>query len=106
MPAAIAIVSFAQLFGGMCGPVIGNTILSASLRKYLPAFGVPPATAMEVERSVGAVWKLQGDMRIKVIDAYLRSLNNVYITAVPISFLIILSALLIRNLSLKTKGMV
>jgi hypothetical protein len=34
--AAIAIVSFAQLFGGMCGPVIGNAVLSAPSENISP----------------------------------------------------------------------
>jgi MFS family permease len=106
VPAAIAIVSFAQLFGGMCGPVIGQAILSSSLRRYLPKNGVPPAIAIKVIQSVGAVWELQGDMRTNVVKAYLRSLNNVYIAAVPIAFCIILAAFLIRNVSLKSKGMI
>ena len=106
VPAAIAVVSFCQLFGGMCGPVIGNAILSASLRKYLPEYGVPSDVASNVQKSVSAIWVLSGPLRIQVIKAYLRSLNNVYITAVPIAFCIILSALLIRNVSLKSKGMI
>lgn len=106
VPAAIAIVSFVQLFGGMCGPVIGNSILSASLRKYLPFYNVPVDTAKAVEESVQAIWELDGDLRVSVIKAYLRSLNNVYIAVVPVSFLIVLSALLIRNVSLKPKGFV
>ena len=105
VPPAIAIVSFVQLFGGMCGPVIGNAILSGSLRKYLPLYGVPSDTATAVERSVQAIWDLEGELRISVIKAYLRSLNNVYIAVVPVSFFIILSALLIRNVSLKSKGL-
>jgi MFS family permease len=103
VPAAIAIVSFAQLFGGMCGPVIGNAVLSGSLRKYLASFNVPADTATAVEGSVAAIWELQGDLRVAVIKAYLRSLNNVYIAVVPVAFLIILSASLIRNVSLKSK---
>jgi hypothetical protein len=103
VPAAIAIVSFAQLFGGMCGPVIGNAILSGSLRKYLASFNVPADTAKAVEGSVNAIWELQGDLRTAVIKAYLRSLNNVYIAVVPVAFLVILSASLIRNISLKSK---
>jgi MFS family permease len=105
VPAAIAIVSFVQLFGGMCGPVIGNAILSASLRKYLPLFGAPANTMKAVEGSVQAIWDLEGELRTSVIKAYLRSLNNVYIAVVPVSCSIILSALLIRNVSLKSKGL-
>lgn len=104
VPAAIAIVSFTQLFGGMCGPVIGNAILTSGLRKYLPENGVDPATAAAVEETVFAVWKLTGDLRTSVIKAYLRSLNDVYITAVPISGVIICFGLLIRNISLKGRG--
>jgi hypothetical protein len=47
----------------------------------------------------------EGELRTLVIKAYLRSLNNVYIAVVPVSLLIILSALLIRNVSLKSKGL-
>lgn len=100
VPAAIAIVSFTQLFGGMCGPVIGNAILSGGLRKFLPAFGVDAETSAAVEASIDAVWQLTGDTRANVIKAYLRALNYVYISTVPISGAIILCGLLIRNRSL------
>lgn len=101
VPAAIAIVSVTQLFGGMCGPVIGNAILTSGLRRYLPANGVDPTTAAAVEESVDAVWKLTGDLRIRVIDACLKALNQVYISAVPIAGVMICFALIIRNVSLK-----
>lgn len=106
VPEAIAVVSFFQLFGGMCGPVIGNTILSNSLKTYLPAYGVDADTASAVEKSVSAIYELDSAAQVPVIAAYVRSLNNVYIAVVPISFIVILSAFLIRNVSLKGKGMV
>lgn len=104
VPAAIAIVSFAQLFGGMCGPVIGEAILGSSLRKYLPKYGVPPATSKAVIASVDAIWSLEGPMRTKVVKAYLRSLNNVYIASVPVAFCIILAARVIRDVRLEKKS--
>jgi hypothetical protein len=82
-PPAIAILSFVQLFGSVCSPVIGNAVLSGSLRKYLPLYDVPSDTAAAVERSVQAIWDLDGDLRTSVIKAYLRSLNNVYIAVCP-----------------------
>ncbi|GME26882.1 hypothetical protein MKZ38_004868 [Neofusicoccum parvum] len=101
VPAAIAIVSFSQLFGGMCGPVIGNSILQNSLTSFLPAHGIDAKTAAAVKASVDAIWALTGDTRTDVIKAYLRALNNVYIAAVPVSGAIIVCGLLIRNISLK-----
>jgi hypothetical protein len=95
-----------QLSGGMCGPVIGNAILSGSPRKYLPLYGVPSETAAAAERSVQAIWDWEGELRIAVIQAYLKSLNNVYIAVVPLSFPIVVSAFLIRNVSLKSKVLV
>lgn len=100
VPAAIAIVSFTQLFGGMCGPIVGNAILSAGLRKYLPATGISDETIKAVEGSVDAIWALSGETRAKVIGAYIKALANVYLAPIPIAFLIIGSALLIRNVRL------
>jgi hypothetical protein len=68
-------------------------------------FGAPANTMKAVEGSVQAIWDLEGELRTSVIKAYLRSLNNVYIAVVPVSCSIILSALLIRNVSLKSKGL-
>ncbi|KAH7127736.1 major facilitator superfamily domain-containing protein [Dactylonectria estremocensis] len=100
VPAAIAIVSFTQLFGGMCGPVIGNAILQGGLKRYLPANGVDEETIKLVQGSVFAVWELSGELRTQVIKGYLRALNDIYIGAVPISGIIIACGLLIRNRSL------
>ncbi|KAI9737410.1 MAG: hypothetical protein M1834_009564 [Cirrosporium novae-zelandiae] len=103
IPISIAIVSFAQLFGGMLGPTIASAILSNSLDIYLPRYA-PNAPAQAVKGSVDAIWKLKGEMRKNVVKAYLKSLNNIYIAAVPIAGVIMMSALLIRNKNLKGRA--
>lgn len=90
----------------MCGPTVGNAILSAGLRKYLPASGVSAEVQTAVQGSVSAIWELSGDVRNAVIDAYIKALSNVYLAAIPIAFLTIGAATMIRNVSLESKGLV
>jgi len=105
VPAAIAIVSFTQLFGGMCGPVIGNAVLQSGLTRYLTANGVDGETIAAVQASVYAIWELTGDLRTQVIKGYLRALNDIYLAAAPASGILIMCGLLIRKRSLEGKGL-
>lgn len=84
VPAAIAIVLFTELFGGMCGPVIGNAILQSGLLRYLTANGVEGETIASVQASVFAIWELSAQLRTQVIKGYIKALNDIYIGAVAI----------------------
>ncbi|KAL6400010.1 putative mfs toxin efflux pump [Ilyonectria robusta] len=84
VPAAIAIVLFTELFGGMCGPVIGNAILQSGLLRYLTANGVEGKTIASVQASVFAIWELSAQLRTQVIKGYIKALNDIYIGAVAI----------------------
>ncbi|KAJ5918379.1 hypothetical protein N7454_010754 [Penicillium verhagenii] len=100
----IATVSFGQLFGGLCGPVIGSAILNSELTQRLAASGVSDSVASAVKSSVDAVWKLEsGDLRDKVIAAYVASLDCIFIASIPVAFLIIIAGACIRNVRLKER---
>jgi hypothetical protein len=65
-PPAIAILSFVQLFGSVCSPVIGNAVLSGSLRKYLPRMTSPltrPPLSSALSRQSG-IWMVICEHRL------------------------------------------
>ncbi|KAJ5652344.1 hypothetical protein N7507_009770 [Penicillium longicatenatum] len=97
----IATVSFGQLFGGLCGPVIGGAILDSELTTRLATRGVSSTVASAVKSSVDAVWVLKrGQLRDKVVAAYISSLDRIFIVSVPVSLLIIVAGACIRNIRL------
>jgi MFS family permease len=97
----IATVSFGQLFGGLCGPVIGGAILDSELTTRLATSGVSSIVASTVKSSVDAIWELKrGQLRDKVIAAYISSLDRIFVVSVPVSLLIIVAGACIRNVRL------
>ncbi|KAJ5999038.1 hypothetical protein N7451_006848 [Penicillium sp. IBT 35674x] len=101
----IATVSFGQLFGGLCGPVIGGAILDSELTTRLAASGVSDTLASSVKSSVDAIWELKrGQLRDKVIAAYIASLDRIFIASVPVSLLIIIAGACIRDVRLNEGG--
>lgn len=101
VPAALSTLAFIQLFGGVCGPVIGSAILDHGLRKFLPLYGVDSKTTAAVMDSVDTIWDLTGDLRTQVVKAYLKSLNYVFVMPMGLSAIVICGGLIIRNKSLK-----
>ncbi|KAJ5632862.1 hypothetical protein N7490_009201 [Penicillium lividum] len=102
IPSKIATVSFGQLFGGLCGPVLGSAILNSELTTRLNASGISESVASAVKSSVDAVWELEkGELRDKVIAAYVAALGRIFIVPVPVAFLVIVAGACIRNVRLK-----
>ncbi|SCZ91295.1 BZ3500_MvSof-1268-A1-R1_Chr1-2g01314 [Microbotryum saponariae] len=104
VPQATALVTFAQLVGGTIGIAISSTVFGSKLSSALKEFA-PTAPFDLVRNSVEAVKTLPADIKPAVIHAYVIALNNVFVIAVAAGALASLSALLVRNLSVKGQAM-
>ncbi|BGP57253.1 hypothetical protein JCM8202_002830 [Rhodotorula sphaerocarpa] len=104
IPQKTALVSFAQLVGGTIGIAIASSVFGTRLTSALHDFA-PEAPFELVRNSVQAIPELPKALQPGVIHAYVLGLRNVFIIAVPAGALMSLSALMIRNLSVKGKKM-
>ncbi|GAA5974356.1 hypothetical protein JCM11641_005232 [Rhodosporidiobolus odoratus] len=104
IPQKTGLVTFSQLVGGTIGVSIGsslfNTRLASALREY-----APDAPFETVSQSVESIKDLAEDLKPGVIHAYLLALDRVFIIGVAAGGLVILSAFLVRNISIKGKDM-
>ncbi|KAF9221175.1 ABC transporter [Gyrodon lividus] len=93
-----AIASFMQILGGFIGVTIAGVIFNNQLRFNLTVYApdVEPGT---VTASVAAIYStVPPDLRPGVVHAYVKSLDCVFITAVPSGVLAIVGAALMRSL--------
>lgn len=104
IPQATALVTFTQLIGGTVGLAIASTFFSTHLASALHEFA-PDAPFDLVRNSVEAIATLPKEQQAGVIHAYVVALKIVFIISVPAGGLSILSALLVRNLSVKGKDL-
>lgn len=94
-----ALVTFAQLVGGVIGISISSTIFNTKLVSGLAVYA--PEANPVVLTSVLAIRNLPSNQQAGVILAYVTALNLVYLLAVPAGFLAACSGMLIRNKSVK-----
>ncbi|KIM88878.1 hypothetical protein PILCRDRAFT_243404 [Piloderma croceum F 1598] len=104
LPQTTALVSFAQLFGGVlgigvCGTVFANE-LSTGLVKY-----APEAPFELVRDSVEAIYTLPVAQQAGVIHAYVLAIDKVFLVAVACGALGSLGATLIRNINIKGRAL-
>lgn len=102
IPQKTALVSFSQLVGGTIGIAIASSVFGTKLSSALREFA-PDAPYALVRNSVQAIPELPKELQPGVVHAYVLALRNVFIIAVPAGGLTSLSALIIRNLSVKGK---
>ncbi|KAF8839236.1 ABC transporter [Paxillus ammoniavirescens] len=96
-----AIASFMQILGGFIGVTIAGVVFNNQLRYNLTVYA-PDVEAGLVSASVAAIYSaVPTNLRPGVVHAYVRSLDCVFITAVPAGILTILGAALMRNLDLR-----
>ncbi|KAL8292144.1 hypothetical protein RQP46_001610 [Phenoliferia psychrophenolica] len=101
---ATGLVTFAQLVGGTIGISIASTVFGSKLASGLHEFA-PDAPFDLVRNSVFAIKDLVEPVKGQVIHAYVKALNATYIIGVGAGVAASLSALLIRNVSVKGKDM-
>jgi len=106
VPQATALVTFAQLVGGIIGIAIAGAVFANGLSAYLPQFapGLSAETADMVRQSVEVIFTLPDTVRPGVVHAYVKSIDRVMLIGVPGGFLAIMSALLIKNHNLKERS--
>ncbi|KZS97593.1 ABC transporter [Sistotremastrum niveocremeum HHB9708] len=106
IPQATSIVNFLQLVGGVLGISIGSTLFGNQLVANLPKYtnGLTPDQIFAVRSSVTAIFTLPEELQQGVTAAYVASLDRVFILGVPAGALAALSALLIKNYSVKERG--
>ncbi|GJN91916.1 hypothetical protein Rhopal_004941-T1 [Rhodotorula paludigena] len=102
IPQKTGLVTFGQLIGGTVGIAIASSIFGTRLSSALREFA-PEAPFELVRQSVQAIPTLPEDLQPGVIHAYVLALKDVFIIGVAAGGCTSLSALLIRNLSVKGK---
>ncbi|KIJ62495.1 hypothetical protein HYDPIDRAFT_94505 [Hydnomerulius pinastri MD-312] len=91
-----AIASFMQILGGFIGVTTAGAIFNNRLR-YNLAIYAPYVDPGPVTAGVTAIYKVVApDLRPGVIHAYMKSLDCVFVTAVPSAVLTIVGAVLMR----------
>ncbi|GAA5917435.1 hypothetical protein JCM6882_008662 [Rhodosporidiobolus microsporus] len=104
IPQKTALVTFTQLVGGTIGISIASSLFNTRLSSALKEFA-PDAPYDLVRLSVQAIPTLDAAMQVGVKHAYVEALHRVFIMGVPTGALVMISALLIRNINIKGKDM-
>ncbi|KAJ7168859.1 transporter [Mycena filopes] len=99
---ASSMASFAQVLGGTLGLGVAEPIFASALATDLRRFA-PDAPAAIVKQSPTAIWTLlPKEMIPGVVRSYADALRIVFVVGVPTAGLGLVSALMIKNLSVKT----
>jgi EmrB/QacA subfamily drug resistance transporter len=108
MGAATSSVTFFRSMGAAFGTAIFGAVLTSRLGHYLAeaSGGDLPAgvDANEIANNVEAIHALPDDIKAVVIDAWVRALHDVFLTAVPIIAIGFVTAFFIPELRLKQAG--
>ena len=94
------------MLGGAIGVAIAGTIFNNQLSKELAiyAHGLPPSVVHAVKQSVTVIFELPEETRASVVTAYIKSLDYVFILAVPACGVWALLGLMVRNWNLKRRA--
>ncbi|HET6686109.1 MAG TPA: MFS transporter, partial [Jiangellaceae bacterium] len=105
MGSATSSVTFFRSMGAAFGTAIFGAVLTTRLGHYLAesgAGGLPPtADESQIANNVQAIQALPADMKAVVVDAWVRSLHDVFITALPIVTVAFVVAFFIPELTLR-----
>lgn len=106
IPQASSFNQFCQMLGGAIGVAIAGTIFSNQLSKNLDiyAHSLPPNIIHGVKQSVTVIFELPPEMRAAAVKAYIKSLDYVFILAVPACGVWALLGLMVRNWNLKRRA--
>ncbi|GAA5880175.1 hypothetical protein JCM8547_006579 [Rhodosporidiobolus lusitaniae] len=104
IPQKTGLVTFTQLVGGTVGLSIASSIFNTRLSSALHEYA-PDAPFELVHASVEAIKTISEELQPGVVHAYVLALNRVFIIGVPAGALAMVSALLVRNISIKGKDM-
>lgn len=106
IPQATSVVTFFQLMGGVLGIAIAGAVFANQFRSNIAIYapGLDPRVTEAVRTTLTVLSRLDADTAQKVISAYVRSLNYVFIISVPISILACLAGFLITDHNVKERG--
>ncbi len=107
MGAATSSVTFFRSMGAAFGTAIFGAVLTTRLGHYLAESGEAgglPSTADEsqIANNVQAIQALPADVKAVVVDAWVRSLHDVFLTALPIVAVAFVIAFFIPELTLRS----
>ncbi|HET6685084.1 MAG TPA: MFS transporter, partial [Jiangellaceae bacterium] len=105
MGAATSSVTFFRSMGAAFGTALFGAVLTSRLGHYLAAAGggILPAGADEAEiaNNVKAIQALPAEVKAVVIDAWVQSLHDVFLTAVPFVAVGLVAAFFIPEMPLR-----
>jgi EmrB/QacA subfamily drug resistance transporter len=102
MGAATASVTFFRSMGAAFGTALFGAVLTSRLGHYLAAAGANMAAdESQIANNVQAIQELPAEIKTVVIDAWVRSLHDVFLTAVPIVAVAFVTAFFIPELPLR-----
>lgn len=108
MGVATSASQFFRSMGGTFGTAVFGTILnnrlSANLRELLPAGAAPSGGHENLTASPARIAALPEAIRVPVIEAFVRSIDAVFLTAVPVVVVAFLLAFAIKELPLRSHG--
>ncbi|OLL26095.1 putative HC-toxin efflux carrier TOXA [Neolecta irregularis DAH-3] len=104
IPQASALCSFMQLVGGVLGIAVAGTIFSNELVSHLQRVA-PDAPLVAIQQSVTVIRHLDPAMQEVVKKAYVRALDYVYLTGVPVGIIASICGLFIKRHNIKGKEM-
>jgi EmrB/QacA subfamily drug resistance transporter len=106
MGTATSSVTFFRSMGAAFGTALFGAVLTSRLGHYLAAAAggrLPPgADESKIANNVQAIQVLPGDVKAVVIDAWVRALHDVFLTAVPILVVGFVVAFFIPEIPLRT----
>lgn len=97
-------VTFFRSMGGAFGTALFGVVLTTRVAHHLA--GALPAGADRVDRAMGdvaAIRALPEAIRVPVLDAFMRSIQDLFLVAVPFVALAVVVAFLIPELPLRTR---
>lgn len=106
IPQASSLLTFFQLLGGVIGIAIAGTIFNNQLGTKLGQLETPlePEILKAVTQSVTVIFELPEEQQAPVVNAYVKSLDYVFILSVPVAVVASLSSMFIKNWNLKKRG--
>ncbi|EIW76480.1 MFS general substrate transporter [Coniophora puteana RWD-64-598 SS2] len=107
IPRAAGMSSLVENLGAIVGLAIAGSVflnqLKVNLHQYAPS--LPPSVAVSVQQSISNIFTLPANEQAAVVQAYVKTLDQVFLIGVPIGAISsVISLTCIHNYNLKTRG--
>ena len=108
MGVATSASQFFRSMGGTFGTAVFGTILNnqlaGNLKELLPPGAVPSGGTADLTSSPAQIAALPEALHVPVVEAFVRSIDTVFLTAVPVVVVAFLLAFALKELPLRTHG--